>query len=82
MNKLLLVTDASPFAPERSGLPGGVKRIEFTIDGYRRLLSEMRVRPLSQRVFLQKLLRRAVLNGAIREFPVPNHARPDPVDLA
>jgi len=37
---------------------------------YRKLLSEMRLRPASQRAFLRKLLKRAAVNGAIIEFPV------------
>jgi hypothetical protein len=45
---------------------------------FRRILSDLRHRPPSQRVFLRKLLRRA-LAGAPKKFPVVNHVVPDPV---
>jgi len=37
---------------------------------YRKLLSEMRLRPASQRAFLRKLLKRAAVNGVPIDFPV------------
>jgi hypothetical protein len=46
---------------------------------FRRLLSELKSRPPSQRAFLRKLLSRAIANGAPTRFPVTNHAVPDPV---
>jgi hypothetical protein len=51
----------------------------WTTSDYRRLLSELRLRPLSQRAFLRKLLNRALANGAHTEFPVTNRVVPDPV---
>jgi hypothetical protein len=46
---------------------------------FRRLLSELKQRPPSQRAFLRRLLRRAIANGAPTQFPVTNHAVHDPV---
>jgi hypothetical protein len=37
---------------------------------YRRLLSEMRLRPASQRAFLRRFLKRAAANGVLIAFPV------------
>jgi hypothetical protein len=46
---------------------------------FRRILSDLRQRPPSQRAFLRKLLSRALATGAPTYFPVVNHAVPDPV---
>jgi len=43
----------------------------LTTADYRRFLSEMRLRPLSERAFLRKLLQRAAANGALRVPPFP-----------
>ena len=80
MSKLIPITDASRFCPDRRGLPGRTKRPGFRTADYRRMLTEMRLRPLSQRTFLKKLLKRAALTGAAHEFPVALHAVRDPVD--
>ena len=45
----------------------------------RRLLSDLSLRPHSQRAVLRRLLRRALAAGPATEFPVTNHAVPDPV---
>jgi len=44
-------------------------RLSSTAD-YRRLLSDLKLRPASQRAFLRKLLRRAAMNSALYDFPV------------
>jgi len=80
MNKLVSITDASRFAPDRSGLPGRIKRATVRTVDYRKMLSEMRQRPPSRRAFLRKLLKRAALIGATHEFPVANHAALNLVD--
>jgi hypothetical protein len=49
----------------------------MSTDDFRRILSDLRHRPPSQRVFLRKLLRRALASGA--KFPVVNPVVPDPV---
>jgi hypothetical protein len=41
-----------------------------TTDDYRRMLSDMRLRPSSQREFLRRFLKRAAANGVPLEFPV------------
>lgn len=46
---------------------------------FRRLLTELRHRPPSQRAFLRKLLKRAIASGAPVHFPVPHHAVHNPV---
>jgi hypothetical protein len=51
----------------------------LSTDDFRRLLSELKQRALSQRPFLRKLLHRAIANGAPTEFPVLSHVVPDPV---
>jgi hypothetical protein len=50
-----------------------------TTDHYRRILSELKLRPPSQRAFLRKLLHRALATGAPTGFPVVTHAVPNPV---
>ena len=50
-----------------------VPRARTTAD-YRRLLSEMRLRPPSQRAFLRRLLQRASLTGMPMVFPVQTPA--------
>lgn len=74
MTKIVPITDASRLAPDRGGLPGRAEHRAFRTSDYRKVLSEMRMRPPSQRAFLKKLLKRAAITGAIHEFPVPNHA--------
>jgi hypothetical protein len=74
MSKLISITHASRFAPDRSGLPTRINRTAFRTADYRKMLSEMRMRPPSQRAFLKKLLKRAALAGVSYEFPVTNHA--------
>jgi len=80
MNKLVSSTDASHFAPDRSGLLRRIKGGALRTADYRRRLAEMRLRPPSQRAFLKRLLQRAALTGAIIEFPVLHHAAPNLVD--
>jgi hypothetical protein len=46
---------------------------------FRRLLSELKHRPPSQRAFLRKLLSRAIATRAPIGFPAVNHAVRDPV---
>ena len=53
---------ASHTAPARS-------RLRTTAE-FRRLLSEMAMRPPSQRAFLRRLLQRAALTGTPAAFPV------------
>jgi hypothetical protein len=51
----------------------------LSTDDFRRLLSELERRPPSDRVFLRKLLHRAIASGTPAKFPVLNHVVPDPV---
>jgi len=63
MCKVIEISRAASFSsahPVRS-------HIKTTAD-YRRLLSDMRTRPLNQRAFLRKLLQRAIANGVRSEF--------------
>jgi len=46
---------------------------------FRRILTDLRHRPPSQRAFLRKLLHRALLTSAPNEFPVVHHVVPDPI---
>ena len=46
---------------------------------FRRLLSDLRQRPPSQRAFLRKLLRRALAVGAPTGLPAVNHVVRNPV---
>jgi hypothetical protein len=46
---------------------------------FRRVLTDLKHRPPTQRVFLRKLLSRAIANGTPNGFPVVHHAVPDPV---
>lgn len=80
MSKLIPITDAGRLYPERGGLPARTKRAAYRTADYRRMLTEMRRRPPSQRAFLKKLLKRAVLTGTAIEFPVVHHAVLSPVD--
>ena len=80
MSKLISITDTGRFAPDRSGLPRRIGPAVRRTADYRKMLSNMRLRPPSQRAFLKKLLLRAMLTGAPYEFPVPNPAAPTLVD--
>jgi hypothetical protein len=51
----------------------------LSTDDFRRILTDLEQRPPSQRVFLRKLLHRALAHGAPTKFPVTPHAVPDPV---
>jgi len=74
MNNPIPITDASRSHPSGSGWQARAKHAAFRTSDYRRMLSEMRLRPPSRRVFLKKLLKRALVNGTAQEFPVVNHA--------
>ena len=80
MSKPISVTDAIRFALDRSGLPGRGKRPTFRTADYRKMLSGITTRPLSQHAFLKKLLKRAAMTGAPTKFPVVNHAALNLVD--
>jgi hypothetical protein len=67
--------------PETSHAPYVPARRRTTAD-FRKLLSEMRQRPASQRAFLRKLLKRAAANGVITDFPVAVPRSTDPVALS
>jgi hypothetical protein len=45
---------------------------------FRRILTDLKHRPPSQRAFLRKLLSRAIAAGAPTHFPVASHVVPDP----
>ena len=51
----------------------------LTTADYRRILSELKLRPPTQRAFLRKLLTRALATGALNDLPAPNHVVDDPV---
>jgi hypothetical protein len=78
MSKLIAITDSAaqrlswPDAPPRP-------RQSWTTSDYRRILSDLRLRPPSQRAFLRKLLKRALLTGAPTVFPAVNRVVPDHV---
>jgi hypothetical protein len=80
MSMLIPITDASRFNQTGSGLHERVKRAGFRTAYYRRMLSEMRMRPPSQRLFLKRLSKRAAITGAALEFPVTTHVSLNPVD--
>jgi hypothetical protein len=79
MSKVDTIFGAAP--PSLPG-PGNINRQNahgLTTSDYRRRLSELRLRPPSQRALLRKLLNRALFTGAHTEFPVTNRAVPYPV---
>ena len=80
MSNLIPNTDASRSHRPGTGLQAPPKHSGLRTADYRRLLSDMRMRPLSQHAFLKRLLKRAVLTGQGHEFPVTNHAVPSLVD--
>jgi hypothetical protein len=51
----------------------------LTTDHYRRLLTELKLRPPSQRAFLKGILRRAINGSTPTGFPAVTHAVLDPV---
>jgi hypothetical protein len=51
----------------------------LTTADFRRLLSEMRRRPPSERAFLRKLLKRAIASGDPVNFPVTDHVVGNPI---
>lgn len=73
MSKVVSISEMSRFSPppERPVLRG-TARPRTTTD-YRRLLTEMRLRPPSQRAFLRKFLKRAAATGVPMVFPVTTH---------
>jgi hypothetical protein len=80
MSKLIAITEASRCNQTSSGLYERAQRAGFRTADYRRMLSEMGMRPPSQRAFLKKLLKRAAITGAALEFPVTTHVAHNPVD--
>jgi hypothetical protein len=54
----------------------GIKRNAqgMSNDDFRRLLSDLKQRPISDQVLLRELLHRAMQTGATPRFPVTNHA--------
>jgi len=69
MSKVISISEASRYS--NSSLKTSAKRNPRTIttDDYRRLLSDLQLRPPSQRAFLRKLLKRAA-TGIPVTFPV------------
>ncbi|MGB7494830.1 MAG: hypothetical protein WBR26_21810 [Candidatus Acidiferrum sp.] len=73
MSPVILIPkfDRALRAAEPTGRKNG-RNAKTTAD-YRRFLSELKLRPPSQRAFLRKLLSRAAAT-APKQFPVANHA--------
>jgi hypothetical protein len=67
--------------PDMSRAPLAPAKRKTTSD-YRKLLSEMRLRPASQRAFLRRFLKRAASNGVTVDFPVAAPRSTDPVALS
>jgi hypothetical protein len=73
------------FVPQETGcfyLPAPDKfskrnRIGLSTDDFRRILSDLKLRPPSQRAFLRKLLTRALATGPT-QFPVVTHVVDNP----
>jgi len=57
-----------PIDPRKKRNAQGLSTSDF-----RRLLTQLKHRPPSQRAFLRKLLRRAIATGAPTNFPVVHH---------
>jgi hypothetical protein len=77
VSKVVLISGLEENSPESIARRRSMNGL--TTEHYRRLLSELRLRPPSQRAFLRKLLCRAQATGAPAHFPVVPHAVPDPV---
>jgi hypothetical protein len=74
MPKVISISQASGFSPS-SSKPGAKQNSHhMTTADYRRLLSELQLRPPSQRAFLRKFLKRAAASGIPVTFPVTNPA--------
>lgn len=70
MPKVIPISEARCFSPS-SMRPGGKRDSRnMTTADYRRLLSELQLRPPSQRAFLRKFLKRAAVSGIPVAFPV------------
>jgi hypothetical protein len=54
----------------------------LTTSDYRRILSELRLRPPTQRAFLRRLLTRAIAGSATNDLPVTIPVVHDPVGPA
>jgi hypothetical protein len=82
MEKVLESYETSCFCLPK--LVAGPKRnaLGLSTADFRRILCDLKHRPPTQRVFLRKLLRRAIANGRANGFPVVHHAVPDPVSPA
>jgi hypothetical protein len=63
MSKVISISEASRFSPASSKPRTKRNSCHKTTADYRRLLSELQLRPLSQRAFLRKFLKRATAAG-------------------
>jgi len=50
----------------------------LSTNDFRRILTDLKHRPPSQRAFLRELLSRAIATGAPTHFPEVSHVVPDP----
>ena len=79
MSKVVTFSKADCFYLPEPDMRGKRNAHGLSTADFRRLLSELRLRPPSQRAFLRKLLSRALATGAPINFPVVDHAVHDPV---
>ena len=74
MPKVISISEARCFSPLAVKSGGKRDSRSITTADYRRLLSELQLRPPSQRAFLRKILKRAAVSGIPVAFPVTTHA--------
>ena len=79
MSKVVVISGSLQDSSPDGIVTRSLNRNGLTTEHYRRLLSELGLRPPLQRAFLRKLLSRALATGAATHLPAVHHAVPDPV---
>jgi hypothetical protein len=79
MTKEITRQQTDCFSLPALGVHGRRNALGLSAADFRRISTDLKSRPPSQRTFLRKLLRRAIANGAPTQFPVTNHAVGVPV---
>ena len=79
MSKVIVMAETDCL---RLSAPHGLQKRNaqgLSTSDFRRILTQLKHRPPSQRAFLRKLLSRALATGAPTHFPAVRYVVPDPV---
>jgi len=67
MSNVIVIADPNAARPKRTQGPRRNGHAHSTAD-FRRMLSDLKLRPPTQRAFLRRLLQRAAMHGAAHDF--------------